>query len=189
MEEDNRFRQIIPYVVIRRGSEFLTYVRAVTGGENRLHGRMSLGIGGHIEFSDARNCHGIRKSAGGLNLSDIIEYAMCREVEEELGSGVMMNLCLRRFVGLLIDNSDEVGQVHLGYVLLFDVPDHWEWTRPEADEGEEGPAEFTEIKFMTLDEIANATNVQREGWVDLLLPALAPYALTGANSLKGQAVQ
>lgn len=48
--------QAIPYVVVRdRSGQVLFYRRppSGSGGEDRLHGRGSIGFGGHVEISDA----------------------------------------------------------------------------------------------------------------------------------------
>ncbi|MEG1686418.1 MAG: hypothetical protein RR276_00900, partial [Angelakisella sp.] len=47
-ENDPTRKQIIPYVVLCRGSEVFATRRLNKGGEARLHGLLSLGIGGHI---------------------------------------------------------------------------------------------------------------------------------------------
>src|ERR1044072_7133831 len=48
IETDTNFKQLIPYVVVVCGDKILRYRRGATGGENRLHGLFSIGIGGHI---------------------------------------------------------------------------------------------------------------------------------------------
>ena len=52
MEEDPSYRQIIPYVVLTRGDEVLVLRRLKKGGEKRLHGLLSIGVGGHINPVD-----------------------------------------------------------------------------------------------------------------------------------------
>lgn len=46
MEEDPSYRQIIPYVVLTRGEEVFVLRRLKKGGEKRLHGLLSIGVGG-----------------------------------------------------------------------------------------------------------------------------------------------
>ena len=59
MEQDPSYRQIIPYVAVTRGDEVFATRRLDKGGEARLHGRLSLGVGGHIERADDETREGI----------------------------------------------------------------------------------------------------------------------------------
>ena len=52
MEEDPSYRQIIPYVVLTLGEEVFLLRRLKKGGEKRLHGLLSIGVGGHINPVD-----------------------------------------------------------------------------------------------------------------------------------------
>ena len=75
--------------------------RTRAGTDARLHERWSIGIGGHIEPGDG----GI---AGGLR----------REWDEEIEAGFRPRF--RRY-GLLNDEDDPVGAVHLGIVYVADA--------------------------------------------------------------------
>ena len=105
-EEDPSYKQLIPYCLFRHGGRFYSYRRGGSGGEGRLHGRRSLGIGGHISEEDA----------AGSN--DPYRAGMLRELGEEvrLDGGYR-----ERVVGLINDDSVAVGRVHLGVVHLFDL--------------------------------------------------------------------
>lgn len=101
VEEDRAWKQIIPYVVLRdRGSIFLMR-RSRAGGDARLHERYSIGIGGHVNPEDG----GL---AGGLR----------REWNEELAADWEPEF---RAVGLLNDDTDSVGAVHLGVVYSVEA--------------------------------------------------------------------
>jgi predicted NUDIX family phosphoesterase len=75
--------------------------RLAGGSDRRLHGRASFGVGGHIGADD-----------GGILV------ALEREWREEVETAE-----LPRFtpLGLLNDDSDEVGRVHLGIVFLAEL--------------------------------------------------------------------
>lgn len=45
-EEDPRFKQPIPYVVIKREDEVFLYERLAGGGESRLHNKLAFQIDG-----------------------------------------------------------------------------------------------------------------------------------------------
>jgi predicted NUDIX family phosphoesterase len=100
-EVDPSWKQVIPYVVLRdRGSLFLMR-RTRAGTDARLHERYSLGIGGHVASDDG----GV---SGGLQ----------REWAEEMVADWTPDF---RLVGLLNDDSDPVGAVHLGIVYVAEA--------------------------------------------------------------------
>jgi len=101
VEEDRTWKQIIPYVVLRdRGSIFLMR-RTRAGGDARLHERYSIGIGGHVNPEDGGLAEGLR-----------------REWDEELVTDWEPQF---RPVGLLNDDTDPVGAVHLGVVYSVEA--------------------------------------------------------------------
>src|ERR1043165_3595502 len=106
-ETDPTLKQIIPYVVLVHAGRVLHYVRGKKAGEQRLVSKGSIGIGGHMNDSDE-----------GLFPLDRAAYdaAVAREVNEELRIGSPFR---QRAVALLNDDSNEVGQVHLGVVHVF----------------------------------------------------------------------
>ncbi|HEX8154015.1 MAG TPA: NUDIX domain-containing protein [Thermoanaerobaculia bacterium] len=99
-EVSPQFKQIIPYVVIRHGEELFLLTRTAKQTEARLHHKRSLGIGGHINPDTPTLLGGLRK-----------------ELEEE----VFVGEHALTFVGILNDDSTEVGRVHLGAVYVLDA--------------------------------------------------------------------
>src|SRR5689334_6274293 len=73
-EQDKRYKQLIPYVLILCNDKILRYCRGKRGGETRLHGLYSVGIGGHISEED----HGLFSKAAGY------QEGMRRELMEEV---------------------------------------------------------------------------------------------------------
>lgn len=110
MEANPNFKQLIPYVIFchRDAAGRLSVFRYTRGsgqGEQRLHRKQSVGIGGHICVDDA---------AANAPYAE----GMRRELEEEV---YIETLYRDRCVGLINDDETEVGKVHLGVVHLFDV--------------------------------------------------------------------
>jgi predicted NUDIX family phosphoesterase len=101
MEGDPSFKQVIPYLVLRDGPDWFLMQRTRAGADRRLHDRWSVGVGGHINPGDG-------DIAGGL----------AREWREELVAGFEPEY---RFVGLLNDDTVDVGRVHLGVVFVADA--------------------------------------------------------------------
>lgn len=106
-ETDPSFKQIIPYVVITDGERVLHYVRGKKAGEQRLVAKGSIGIGGHINDED----HSL--FAVGM---DAFRAAVEREVREELNVEGAFDA---QPVGLINDDSVEVGRVHFGVVHVM----------------------------------------------------------------------
>ncbi|MCX7825107.1 MAG: hypothetical protein N2689_06070 [Verrucomicrobiae bacterium] len=106
-ETDPGFKQIIPYVVITDGARVLHYVRGKKAGEQRLVAKGSIGIGGHISDED----HSL--FAVGVHA---FRAAVEREVREELHVEGAFDA---RPVGLINDDSTEVGRVHFGIVHVL----------------------------------------------------------------------
>ena len=100
-EVDRGGKQVIPYLVLRDDADYFLMRRTRAGGDARLHDRFSIGVGGHLNPGD-------RDLAGGLR----------REWEEELAADFIPEF---RFVGLLNDDTTEVGSVHLGAVYVADA--------------------------------------------------------------------
>jgi predicted NUDIX family phosphoesterase len=118
-ENDPTHKQLIPYLVLHHGDRVLCYTRGKSGGEGRLHARMSIGIGGHINDGDTHDAP-----------FDEAAYfrAVGRELHEELH---IPGGYRQRVAALLNDDSNDVGRVHLGVVHLVEVdaPD----VRPRED--------------------------------------------------------
>ena len=51
-EEDPSHKQLIPYVVVRDGERVFLMERSDAGGDRRLHGKASIGVGGHLNPVD-----------------------------------------------------------------------------------------------------------------------------------------
>jgi len=102
-ETDPGLKQLIPYCLVlhppTRGIFLMK--RLPTQGEARLHGKLSIGVGGHINPRDQE---------GGR---DPIQGGLRRELEEEV---VVSGEERMEFLGLLNDDSNPVGAVHLGLV-------------------------------------------------------------------------
>ena len=108
-EQDKNYKQLIPYVLILCNDKILRYRRGKGGGETRLHGLYSVGIGGHISEED----HGLFSNAQGY------QDGMRRELMEE----VAIDDVDAAAVALINDDSTEVGYVHFGVVHILHVVD------------------------------------------------------------------
>jgi predicted NUDIX family phosphoesterase len=106
-EQDKRFKQLIPYVLLICRDKILRYRRGKGGQETRLHGLYSVGIGGHISEED----HGLFSHDRGY------QEGMRRELMEE----VAVDAGNQPAIAAINDDSTEVGQVHFGVVHIVRV--------------------------------------------------------------------
>ncbi|HAO79241.1 MAG TPA: hypothetical protein DCQ92_09740 [Verrucomicrobia subdivision 3 bacterium] len=149
-ETNPDFKQIIPYVVITDGKNVLHYVRGKKAGEQRLVAKGSVGIGGHINDED----HTL--FAFGMQA---FQDAVKREVCEELAIQGEFNA---RPVGLINDDSTEVGRVHFGIVhVLFCTP----------EQVKKNEQVITQVEFIPIDEL-KVKREQMESWSQLCLDNL-----------------
>jgi predicted NUDIX family phosphoesterase len=116
-ELDRNYKQLIPYVLIICGDKILRYRRGKGGGETRLHGFYSVGIGGHISEED----HGLFSSQIGY------QDGMRRELMEEIALEV--EEVKEAPVAVINDDSTDVGYVHFGVVHILRVADETVATR------------------------------------------------------------
>jgi predicted NUDIX family phosphoesterase len=102
-EVSPQYKQIIPYVLIRHEASWFLLQRTPKQTEVRLHNKMSLGIGGHINPDAPELLEGLQK-----------------ELEEEVEIAGDYDLT---FAGILNDDTSDVGRVHLGVVYVLDALD------------------------------------------------------------------
>ena len=149
-ETNPSFKQVIPYVVITDGKSILHYVRGKKAGEQRLVAKGSVGIGGHINDED----HTL--FAFGVQA---FQDAVKREVCEELSIQGVFNA---RPVGLINDDSTEVGSVHFGVIhVLFCTP----------DQVKKNEQVITQVEFVPIDEL-KAKREHMETWSQICLDNL-----------------
>jgi predicted NUDIX family phosphoesterase len=106
-EQDKRYKQLIPYVLLICNNKILRYRRGRGGQETRLHGLYSVGIGGHISEDD----NGLFSKDRGY------QEGMRRELMEEVAIDEVQDAA----VAVINDDSTEVGWVHFGVVHVARV--------------------------------------------------------------------
>ncbi|HWH23666.1 MAG TPA: NUDIX domain-containing protein [Candidatus Limnocylindria bacterium] len=96
-EVDPSWKQVIPYLLLRDGERIFLMRRSRAGGDARLFDRYTIGIGGHVNPGDGG-------PLGGL----------AREWREELVADFEPEF---ETLGMLNDDDNPVGAVHLGIVF------------------------------------------------------------------------
>jgi predicted NUDIX family phosphoesterase len=108
LEEDDSFKQVIPYAIISNKNSFYLFRRTSGQTEKRLHNKFSLGVGGHMNPDDSMESK---------------EQYLIDELKRELYEEVkLLNGCLIEdieFIGFINDDTIPVGRVHIG--LLYNI--------------------------------------------------------------------
>jgi predicted NUDIX family phosphoesterase len=147
VEPDPSFKQLIPYVVLKCGEQVFHYTRGRRGTESRLRDLRSIGVGGHISQDD-RNLFG-----------EAYREGMLREVAEEVH---LESAYAERCLGLINDDSNAVGQVHLGIVHVFELAEPKVRRREQA---------LTRAGFAPLAELRGQRD-EFETWSQVVLDVL-----------------
>ena len=149
-ETNPDLKQIIPYVLLVHEGRVLHYVRGKKAGEQRLVAKGSIGIGGHMNDGDE-----------GLFTMDDAAYmeAVRREVNEEVNIETTFT---DRVVALLNDDSNPVGQVHLGVVHVFTLA---------SDQVSKREQMITNLGFLSRDELL-ARKENLESWSQICVDNL-----------------
>lgn len=159
-EVSNTLRQIIPYIVLRTGNRYWVYERGKSGGEQRLHSRLSLGWGGHV---NPRDC--ITGTDGAIYVYDTLACCALREVREELGYEDFYPKN-QTWLGALVSDASEVEKVHLGWVELWETS-----TLLNMQENMNVEGCMENIQFLTLTELRRRRD-EFEGWSQLVIDNL-----------------
>lgn len=152
LEEDPSFKQIIPYLLLRYGDKILYYVRAVGGGEKRLHNKLALGVGGHIQTEDI------------YDPQETVKVALRREVSEELGLTIEIESL--KPLGYIYTEKTDVDKVHLGIVFTASV------NLDNIVIQEEELSEASFVKIEELNSMVKGGNYSMENWSSILLDKL-----------------
>ncbi|MDZ7738494.1 MAG: hypothetical protein U5K32_05395 [Bacteroidales bacterium] len=110
LEEDPSFKQIIPYAIISHKESFYLFKRTSGQREQRLHNKLHLGVGGHM-------------NPGRSNKTN--EQYLISELKRELFEEVkLLNNCVIEdieFIGFITDDSIPVSRVHIGLLFIIHV--------------------------------------------------------------------
>ncbi|KKP26897.1 MAG: hypothetical protein UR12_C0035G0001 [candidate division TM6 bacterium GW2011_GWF2_30_66] len=118
MEQDFNYKQVIPYLIFKHEEKYFLMQRKAKASETRLQSKYSLGIGGHIRQEDIRT-------------EDIAQWAN-REFLEEIDYSGKFEI---KFLGILNDDSNDVGKVHVGFVYLLEGDSSEIYVKEELESG------------------------------------------------------
>ncbi len=153
-ELDPSHKQLIPYSIFHHDGRYLCYTRGGKSGEKRLVSKCSVGIGGHINPVDQ----------GHDGLGESMYYnSIEREITEEL---VIGGTHTQEVIGLINDDSTEVGSVHLGVVHRFEL---------SSDDVKSNEDAIQDLRFLTLQQLIDSRD-QLETWSQIIVDHLQANA-------------
>lgn len=164
IETDERFLQLLPYCLVKhKESGFVVgYNRPGKGeGESRLQGAFSIGLGGHVEIPDFR---GSRKKTIG----ELLLRAADREIAEELAVEPTNGWDMSGPIGVILDNTNPVGRVHLGLIYQLEISN-----LPDCPGVHPGPS--SEIEDPHWIRMTERIHKKAEPWTRLILEAARPH--------------
>ena len=141
--------QILGYVVVKCGDEYLSYSRK-KGAESRLHGSLSIGFGGHVDIDDFN-------INSELPYQDSLYLSVRRELEEELNLKEKVNTS---FTKAIVDLSNPVGNVHIGLPSTIELR--------SKDQVFADPSEISEPEWITKEQLINNLDLY-ENWSKILI--------------------
>ena len=112
-ENCDSVKQIIPYAILRKADEVYVLERLKKQTEKRLHGMLSIGVGGHIN-----------PDAGEAD--NPIEYGLYKELHEEVKIHSIDSVSV---IGIINDLSTPVSNYHIG--VLYEI-----WTNEDVSVNE-----------------------------------------------------
>jgi predicted NUDIX family phosphoesterase len=164
-EREPRWKQVIPYTAVTCGERVLLLTRTKKGGEARLANKLTIGVGGHLNPCDL---------VGG-DRARICDRGTLRELDEELFVPGLRTAPTP--VGIINDDSNDVGAVHVGLVQFLDLPEEVRVREQDVLEGH----------YVSRDELAllRTDGANYETWSDFLvrdLDAWLPRVGAGAGT-------
>lgn len=161
-ETDFTRLQPLPYITIfnKTSNKFFTYLRGKGGDEGRLHDKLSIGLGGHVEENVKED---------ELSLNQVIYNNIINELKEEANITLnaeefteLYKTIQNKEYKLIYTTFDKVEQVHL--CLWFCI----ELEEDRLNQFEEGtilePRWFT---FEEFEQMINETGTELEYWTQI----------------------
>ena len=122
VEGNQSYRQLVPYIVIRR----IEYIDSQSQQIDVFHyekaNKTSIGIDGHVNEDDFLflQQQSIIVKAGESDWGTVLRRVCQRKIEEEIRLRID-NTAQFRFMGVVRNSTDDFGKAHLGIVYVLDV--------------------------------------------------------------------
>lgn len=166
VEQDNNFTQILTYVLVSRGDALLAYRRGTYNRVDKfLQGASCVGFGGHVVETDLdlfnEETMGIYECASRELMEELrLPKADIKRIKRHEGIEI---------VGLINDDSSDVGRRHLAFVMRYEVSQDPSWDQPER-----GEKAITQLRWISARESRWVWLWNFEYWSQLCLREFAP---------------
>lgn len=166
VEQDDRYTQLLTYVLVTRKDAILAYRRGTYNRVDKfLQGAGCVGFGGHVTETDL--------DLFNMDSMGIYECA-CRELMEELQLPDPDIERLRQregleIIGIINDDSSAVGRRHLAIVMRYETSEDAYWDRPER-----GEKAITQLRWISANDADRVWLWNFEYWSQLCLREVAP---------------
>lgn len=150
LENDPDFRQVLPISIFTHQGKVWAYERTSKGGEDRLHNKVAVAVGGHWDMED------LVVEGSVIDLEKSLDAAMARELAEEVNitSKVVKSTKLRK---MICADDTEVDKVHLAVVYMHEL---------DGEGIESAEEELKTIGFLTPEELLSG-EYNIEAWARL----------------------
>jgi predicted NUDIX family phosphoesterase len=170
VENDTSFQQIVMVGVVLKHNKVLAYQRGSDAyDESRLAGKMSIGIGGHFEPSDSTLIQSMyREFAEEVTITqDGIPVPLEKDSSGKISGKAVKEFISMSPVGIIKDERDDVGKVHLGLVCVVRPRQDNIDIAINTDAGENVSSSYVEPQ--ELSQSASTGKIMLEGWGDIVL--------------------
>lgn len=168
LENNPDFLQLLPYCNISDSDKYLLYQRTKQVGEERLGGKFSIGIGGHVDLIDYVGSE--QPTTGELSLMSLLKRNIEREIQEETSTNchITEQTLEDCFAGIIVDRGNDVGKVHIGLVFGFNIKDLLD------DEEASGTLKITEPELLDFgyQTLESLKTYDTERWTKILIDHL-----------------
>jgi|AntDeeMinimDraft_5_1070356.scaffolds.fasta_scaffold09076_2 predicted NUDIX family phosphoesterase len=114
LEHDFDFRQVLAVAIFMHEGKIWAYRRATSGGENRLHGKLAIAVGGHWDAED------VVWDGSVVDVGASTQVALQRELDEEID--VQANILNSHVLDEVIcANATEVDRLHIAQVSVYEI--------------------------------------------------------------------
>jgi len=146
VENDDTKKQIIPYIVLKSGNKYMFAKRLK--GDSRLVGGYTIGMGGHVDYSD------LAMDGVHIDATNTLENCVGRELNEETTIDLdgILNF---KVADCFIDESNDVSKVHACVLYVMELSDT-DVTIKETDK--------LEAQWLTINQITDEMYESMEGW-------------------------
>jgi predicted NUDIX family phosphoesterase len=172
-EQTSGYKQIVTYVLVTRRSHVLAFRRGVfSRAAEFLRGSACIGFGGHVTEDD--------RDLFSLPDAGITDNAF-RELQEEIAVSRKLSPLDRKrlkIIGVINDDSSEVGRRHVAVVMRFEVSNLNAWRDPGR-----GEASVNRLRWIdTTSEIVNLADY--EYWSQLCWRRFFPRVVKSQPSFR-----